>query len=121
MDKKIICIICPLGCHITIKAGKGENNFVVTGNKCERGQAYAIKECTKPERVVTTTMIGENDEIIPVKTNQAIPKGLIFDAIKIMKGTPVCLPLDVGSIIIKNILGTGADVVSTKKIYQRRR
>ena len=49
-----ICISCPAGCHLEIE--KDQDRISVTGNTCPRGDEYARKECTAPERTVTGTV-----------------------------------------------------------------
>ncbi|HEY9053887.1 MAG TPA: DUF1667 domain-containing protein, partial [Rectinemataceae bacterium] len=51
---EMICITCPLGCHLSIeRTSPGE--ISVTGNRCSRGEAYAREELLSPKRMVTTT------------------------------------------------------------------
>ena len=33
---ELICIVCPVGCHLTIN--KNEEGFKVEGNTCKRGE-----------------------------------------------------------------------------------
>ncbi|HWP68688.1 MAG TPA: DUF1667 domain-containing protein [Rectinemataceae bacterium] len=53
MDE-MICITCPMGCHLKIER-LSENEIAVTGNKCVRGEQYAREELLSPKRVVTAT------------------------------------------------------------------
>ena len=49
MKRELICISCPIGCHIQAEmtaAGEVE----VSGNRCPRGKAYALNELTDPKR-----------------------------------------------------------------------
>ena len=43
MEKELICITCPMSCHLKAVL---ENDEVVSvsGNTCPRGEAYAKKE-----------------------------------------------------------------------------
>ena len=54
--EKLICIACPIGCHLEIDV---EDDYKVTGNQCKRGPIYAKKELTNPTRIVTSTVIIE--------------------------------------------------------------
>lgn len=114
MKKELICILCPLGCNLTVDI----ENKIVTGNTCKRGEVYGINEVINPVRVITSTVkvIGGNLPVLPVKTNGAIPKGLNFEAMKIINDITVVAPIKLGDIIIKNILNTGVDLVSTKSM-----
>ncbi|EYE88749.1 NAD(FAD)-dependent dehydrogenase [Fervidicella metallireducens AeB] len=119
MDKReLICIGCPLGCSLEVDIE--HNNVVkVSGNQCKRGIDYAMKECTNPTRIITTTLevIGGKDEMVAVKTDKDIPKDKIFDCIRVLKNIKVKAPIKIGEIIYKNILNTGANIVATSNVY----
>ena len=76
MEKEIICICCPKGCHLKVNADENK----VSGNSCERGAEYGINEVTNPVRVITSTVKVENGDspVVPVKTKNPIPKALNF-------------------------------------------
>ncbi|MBU5439268.1 DUF1667 domain-containing protein [Tissierella sp. MSJ-40] len=113
-EKELVCIVCPRGCRLTIT--KESNDYIVEGNKCNRGRIYGIKEITNPTRVVTSTVKFKNGLLprLPVKTNGPIPKRLIKQCVEEIKRIEVDYHVKVGDIIIKDILHTGIDVVSTK-------
>jgi CxxC motif-containing protein len=118
MEKKeLICISCPLGCSLQVDLSD-ENNIKVKGNSCKRGETYGIKECTNPTRIVTSTVFVKNgtEKVLPVKTQQDIPKGKVFDCVRLLKDVVIDAPVKIGDIIIENILGTGVDIVATKNI-----
>ena len=52
---ELTCIVCPMGCRMTVELSDGGEILSVTGNTCPRGKQYAIDECTHPVRTVTTT------------------------------------------------------------------
>ena len=52
--KELICFLCPNGCTLTITRDQPE--FTVTGQKCKRGQEFAINEATNPTRTLCTTV-----------------------------------------------------------------
>ncbi|WP_129596650.1 DUF1667 domain-containing protein [Anaerophilus nitritogenes] len=114
MKKEMICIVCPMGCHLEVN--KQGEEYTVEGNKCKRGQEYAVKELTAPTRVVTTTVKIKNGNLnrLPVKTKEAIPKDKIFECMKLIDSIEVTAPIHVGDVIIKDILGTGVDLVAAR-------
>ena len=77
--KELICIVCPKGCHLKVDE---ENGYAVTGNGCPRGAEYGKAELVNPTRVVTSTVrcIGGGHPRCPVKTDRAIPRELLFEA-----------------------------------------
>lgn len=109
--KKITCIICPLGCEMTI-----DRNLDVKFNKCSRGLEYAISELTNPERIITSTVIIENGLLkrLPVKTDIPIPKGKIFIIMKEINKLVVYAPIKIGEVLIKNVSNTNANIISTR-------
>ena len=82
--KELICIVCPKGCHLKVDEN---DNYSVTGNDCPRGAEYGKKELTAPTRVITSTVKvrGGLYSRCPVKTAAPIPKGLIFEAMKLLE------------------------------------
>jgi len=54
MQKKMICIACPNGCHLTVE--KTDDKIEVTGNKCSKGEEYGKAEVTNPKRTVTAVV-----------------------------------------------------------------
>ncbi|RKD32552.1 DUF1667 domain-containing protein [Thermohalobacter berrensis] len=118
MEKReMICIVCPVGCHIEVIEDKNDpSGYIVKGNKCKRGKEYGIKEVTNPTRIVTSTVKVNNAHLcrLPVKTNNPIPKEKISECMKEINKVEVNAPVEVGEVIIRNVLGTGVDVVATR-------
>lgn len=113
--KNLICIVCPKGCRLQV-ADQGE--LVVSGHGCARGEAYAIAELRNPTRVLTSTvaLVGAAIRRCPVKTDGAIPKGLLFAAMEEVNAATVSAPVAIGTIVVRNVCGTGVDIVATRDI-----
>ena len=111
--KELTCIVCPRGCRLTI-----DDNLNVTGNFCPRGAEYAKNELTNPKRMITSFMRVKNreDTVVSVKTSTSIPKGMIFEVMEEINKVGVNAPTRIGDIAIKDVLGTGADIIITKNI-----
>ncbi len=111
--KELICITCPRGCHLLV-----DDNLNVTGNMCPRGALYAKAELTHPTRMVTSSVWVESkiESRLPVKTKEPIPKELIFPVMEEIEKITVKAPIKIGDVIIKDVLGTGVDIVATKNI-----
>jgi len=117
--KEMICIVCPIGCKMKIiEKEDDEIGICVKGNKCPRGANYAIKELKNPTRVLTSTVVVKNALInrLPVKSSEPISKGLLKKAMEVINKIEVRAPVAIGDIIIKNILNTGVDIVSSKSM-----
>lgn len=117
MNKK--CKVCPVGCELKIIKDKSNPySYIVEGNQCGRGSDYGIKEVLEPSRIITSRVLLKNGPMsrLPVKTNDIIPHELIDQCMEIIKETRVSAPVNKGDIIIKNILGTGVDLIAARKV-----
>jgi len=118
MDKReLICIGCPMGCRMTVELDGGKIAFV-SGYTCPRGKAYAEKEVTNPTRIVTSTVkvISGSRKRVSCKTASDIPKDKISDVMADINSVCVTAPVKIGDVLIKNVAGTGVDVVATSNI-----
>lgn len=115
----VTCVICPKGCSISVgytdDDGKKEIKEV-RGNSCKRGFEYASSEVVHPVRVLSSTVrITESFlALLPVRSASPLPKELIFEAMKIIKGCEVRGPVKMGDVIIKDIAGSGIDMVACR-------
>lgn len=114
MKREITCIVCPKGCQMTVDNIDGQ--YVVDGNSCIRGSRYGVDEVTNPKRMITTTVRLEGSylNMLPVKTSSSVPKDMVFDIMHILSTIKITAPVNVGDIIVENILDTGVDIVSCK-------
>lgn len=115
--RDLTCIGCPLGCSLKVTLENGEVTSV-TGNTCKRGDVYARKEVTNPTRIVTSSVRVKNGVLAMVscKTAQDIPKGKIFDCAHALENVVVEAPVAIGDVLVKDVCGTGVDVIATKNI-----
>ncbi|MGN0447468.1 MAG: DUF1667 domain-containing protein [Acutalibacteraceae bacterium] len=111
--KQLVCIVCPRGCTMTVE-GEGKD-IKVSGNFCKRGSAFAVSEMTEPKRTICTTVKTAFAQIpvLPVRVSQDIPKDRIFDVMNEINKVTVKKKVKRGDIIIKDVLGLGADVIAT--------
>ncbi len=124
MSEKTIemtCIVCPIGCNLKVTLDSNGKFLSVTGNRCPRGAAYAKEEVTEPKRILPTSIkvIGGELPLVSVRTEKAIPKKLIFEAMKVIRSSEVKAPVERGQILIKNILSTGVNVIATRTVKAR--
>jgi len=118
MEKRnLICIVCPMGCPLTVTLEDGKVT-AVEGNTCKRGYEYAVNECTAPKRVLTTSVRveGGNAPLVSVKTESGIPKELLFDAMKTLRAVTVKAPVRIGDVVYADLCGTGVNVIAGKNI-----
>lgn len=112
---QLICICCPKGCHLHVNE---QNDCAVSGNGCVRGAEYGKAELLHPVRIVTSTVAvsGGIHTRCPVKTNRPVPKEAMLDIVRTLDGIVVQVPIQYGQIILRNVCGTGADIVACRPI-----
>ena len=64
-------------------------------------------------RTVTSTVRCEDGEVVSCKTSTTVPKALVFEVMKEINMAIAPSSVKIGDVIIKDVLGTGADVVAT--------
>ena len=120
VTKNLTCIGCPLGCQIEVLMHENGEIALITGNTCQRGEKYARKEGTHPTRIVTSSVhvygSRKGERTVPLKTASDIPKEKIMDVIRDLRGVSVPCPVHIGDVLIRDIAGTGVDVVATKEV-----
>ena len=116
MKRELTCIVCPRGCALSVELVQQEDGvkvLSVLGNGCRRGISYAESECTAPVRTLTTTVRTSGGGVVAVKTASPIPKGKMMEAMAALARVSAVEPVKIGDVIVKDILGTGVDVVAT--------
>ena len=111
MKKTMTCIVCPNGCQLTIDL----ETLAVTGNRCNKGEAFAKEEITAPKRCVSSLVKSTLPEypVVPVRTSGSIPKELIMPLMKVLKTITIDSYLPSGSVVLKNFENSGADIITT--------
>lgn len=118
-NSQVICIGCPMGCVVTAKKN-GDGTLVLSGNRCPKGEAYARNEFTAPVRTLTSLIRikGRKNRVVSVKTKGEIPKEKLAECMEILRNTEAEAPVRVGELLIKDIAGTGIDIVATSSMEQ---
>ena len=146
MRKTITCIICPNGCLLSADVSEPGTDAPVTGTEnprsidspvtgagcprvidgpvtgagCPRGEAYFIQEITDPRRTLTSSVLVTDGELplCSVRLTEPIPIARIPDVMKEIRKMKVEAPLESGTILIRDVLGLGSDVITTKTIQR---
>ena len=116
MKRELICITCPNSCRLT--AEQEGDVITVTGNTCPKGEEFARAEMTNPVRTLTTTVKTAFPELpyLPVRTEGVIPKIMVMDVMAELSRHVQKERVDCGAVIIKNICGTGCDIIATSQL-----
>ena len=115
-NRKFTCIMCPLGCEVTVKSDESGSITEVIGNKCQKGEKYAGDEFARPMRVLTSTVSidGAKFSRLPVRTSSTIPKDRIFKCMDEVEKVKIKAPVKAGEIILKDIFGLNVDLIATR-------
>jgi CxxC motif-containing protein len=116
----MICISCPLGCHLTVTM-VANDEVVVEGNRCSRGLEYGREEMLSPKRVVTATVALKDGVIgrVPVKTDKPLSKKHIPTLLSRLYAMELQAPIEKGYEIICDIEGSGVNLVITRSIGKK--
>ena len=115
MIRELTCIVCPKGCPLRVELSD-KKIISIAGHTCRRGEEYAKTECTAPRRTLTTTAPVVGGGVVPVKTDATVPKELLFECMELINKTYVPADAPFGYVVIENILGTGANVITTRNV-----
>ena len=117
--KEFVCIVCPKGCRLTAEIS-GKASVRITGYSCKNGKEYGRAEAVHPVRSVTSTVRVEGGArpLVPVKTAKEVPKEKIFECMDAIRRLTVKAPVQIGQILLKNIAGTGTDLIATGNIKE---
>ena len=111
MERKLTCIICPLGCDLTVRL-EGKSVLEVSGFTCPRGKAYAENECTNPQRTVTSTVRCSDGSLVSVKTDRPIPKEKMHQCMQRINQAVATVPIAIGDVILENVFGS--NIIATQ-------
>ena len=114
---EFVCLQCPTACVIEVELNEKEEIVSLKGEECKRGREFAEGEIREPARILTSTVsISSADKehpLLPVKSASPIPKRVIREAMVKLADVEVSAPVQIGCVVMENILGTGVDMVAT--------
>ena len=114
MERKLTCIICPLGCEMTVLT-EDKKVLAVSGNTCPRGKAYAESECIAPKKTLTSTVRCSDGGLVSVKTDKPIPKEKMSECMTILNSITATLPVSIGDVIVEDVFGSRIVATQNKK------
>lgn len=116
MEKTYTCIVCPMGCRVSVS--EQGDNLIISGYECKNGRIYATNEYTAPKRMITSTVSIDDGVLrrLPVVSNMEVPKGLIRDCLKVMNSTVAIAPVRLGDVVVRDICNSGVDIVASRDI-----
>lgn len=119
MKRELICISCPIGCHIEAEL-MADGSVAVSGNRCPRGLAYAENELTDPKRMVTAVVACRSKVLpfVPVRSSAPVSMALIGELLDTLRTLEVAPPLNTGSVIVGNFKNSGVDIIATRSVKE---
>ena len=113
--RHFVCVICPIGCEVDV-VHDGDRIISMEGNKCKKSEEFVKQELIEPMRVLTTTVRieGARWPIIPVRTDKAVPKRLFPHIMRQLRRIDLQAPVGMLDVVIKDVAGTGANVIATR-------
>jgi len=131
MNRIFTCIICPVGCEIEVttrdsfgfpdkRPDEEPAVLEINGANCERGKTYVENELKNPQRIVTSSVrvSGGNMPIVSVRLSAPVPRDRMMDVIEELRHISIEAPAKIGQVVVKNILGSGSDVLVTKQVQK---
>ena len=114
--REITCIRCPAGCRLIVTEIEGV--LIVKGGECKLGEHYGRQEYASPMRIVTSSVrvTGGARPLCSVKTAGEVKKADIPKVLEAIHASTISAPVKLGQVIIKNVVGSGVDIVATKGI-----
>lgn len=115
--RNLICIGCPMGCPLNVTMQDGTVT-AVEGNTCKRGDEYARREVISPTRVFSTTLpvVNGSRPTVPVKTAGEVPKAMVLECARSLRGITLTAPVSAGDILVTNLLDTGVDIIAVADV-----
>ncbi|MBP8128942.1 MAG: DUF1667 domain-containing protein [Candidatus Hydrogenedentes bacterium] len=115
MEKEIICLGCPNGCHLCVTQ-RDRNDIEVLGNQCDKGIVYGREEFLEPKRVVTAVVRTGSDTVpfVPVKTDKPLVIAMIPKLLEELRRQEARLPVRAGDVLIDDFSSTGVRVCFTR-------
>ena len=115
--KELTCVVCPAGCHMTVTLGEDGAIEAIEGYTCMRGKNYAESEITHPVRTLTSTVpvsTAAGKRMLPVRTDRAIPKEKLFEAMEIIRKTRAKAPVSTGDVLIADFIEAGTNLIACR-------
>ncbi|MEG0133440.1 MAG: DUF1667 domain-containing protein [Clostridium sp.] len=114
--KILTCIVCPNGCELTVE--NKEEQWIIQGNLCKRGEDFAINEMKNPMRSVCSTVktIYREHPRLSVRTDGDIPAKEVISAMKALSQIVINHPVACGEIIVENFLSMNVNLIATNDL-----
>lgn len=127
-ERSMICIVCPVGCRLSVRPSDAGSKDPpqVSGNRCQRGIAYAEAELKHPVRSLSAIVRIRRDNpapegapsMAPCKSSAPLPKEAIPGLLSTLRTVRIKPPIKAGDVFLKDPCGIGIDIVATRDIQK---
>ncbi|MBI2885949.1 MAG: DUF1667 domain-containing protein [Chloroflexi bacterium] len=120
MKGKFVCVVCPTSCDVNAEWNETEL-LSIDHAQCKLAWEFIRGEIFDPRRTVTTSIMVDGGELplVSVKTRTPVPKAQVLAVMDRLADVMVRAPVDIGEVIVPDVLGTGSDVVATRKVKHK--
>lgn len=121
-NREMVCIVCPNGCRLNVFVDEQNRVTRVENALCRNGRTYAEDEVQCPKRSLTSTVKVKDGThpLVSVRSSKPIPKEKLQEAVDTLRLLELTAPVDFHQVIVSDIMGTGADIVTTRQIAKAR-
>ncbi len=120
MKGQFTCVVCPTSC--VVNAEWDEIELQNTDHaQCKLAWEYIRGEIFDPRRTVTSTVRVDGGDLplVSVKTDPPVAKAKVFEVMQHLAHVTVTAPVNIGDVVAADVLGTGSNIVATKKIARK--
>ncbi len=121
MNGQFTCIVCPTSCSVNAEWNETEL-LAIDRSQCKLAWDFVRGEIFDPRRTVTSTVRVADGELplVSVKTEPPVPKGSMIEVMQHLAHVVLKAPVNIGDVVVADVLGTGSNIVATKKILRKR-
>ena len=120
MKGQFTCIVCPTSCEVNAEWDETELRNTDHA-QCKLAWDFVRGEIFDPRRMVTTTVRVDDGDLplVSVKSDPPVPKRTVFEVMQHLSHVVVKAPVNIGDIVVTNVLDTGSNIVATKRIQRK--
>jgi len=114
--REIICILCPMGCKISVEIDNEVINVANAG--CKLGRDFSIQEVKAPMRDFFSTVRVKSGKIgvVSIRSTGPVPKSMLMPCAVEVAKVVLSAPVKLGDKILENILSLHVDIIATKNV-----
>jgi CxxC motif-containing protein len=111
------CLLCEKSCSLQADI-QGEQLLGLRGQGCQKGFDFILSRIRPQGKIVSTSVLVSNHSLkfLPVRTGKAVDNALASQILREARKITVTPPVRYGQVIMRNVAGTGVELISTKAL-----